>query len=225
MKLFIFDLDGTLLNTLPTIAHYGNAALEKNGLSPYPIDDYKAFIGDGRDELIHRMLKGQNIDTPQMFLKVGGDYDAAYENDTLYLTEPYNNINIMLNTLKEKGIKLAVLSNKPDNVAKMVVEKVFPDVFDIVWGKKEKYPTKPDPTSVLALMEKLGVERCDTAFVGDTNVDIKTGKAAGLFAVGVSWGFRGRDELIDAGCDMLQGYYYYRPMPVTQLEKVFGSIE
>ena len=71
MKFFIFDLDGTLLNTLPTIAHYGNLALSKNGFSPYPQDNYKAFIGDGRDELIKRMLKGQNADTPDMFLKVG----------------------------------------------------------------------------------------------------------------------------------------------------------
>ncbi len=203
MKLFIFDLDGTLLNTLPTIAHYGNLALSKNGFAPYPQNDYKAFVGDGRDELIKRMLKGYNQDTPDMFLKVAKDYDVSYENDTLYLTEPYKNIDLMLKTLKEKGIKLAVLSNKPDNVARAVVDKVFPDTFDIVWGKKEEYPTKPDPTSVLALMEKLGIEKRDSAFVGDTNVDIKTGKAAELFAIGVSWGFRDKDELINAGCDLL----------------------
>ena len=113
MKHFIFDLDGTLLNTLPTISHYGNLALSKNGLSTYPEDNYRKFVGDGKDELIERMLKGQNANTPDMFLKVSKVYDTAYENDTLYLTEPYKNINLMLSSLKEKGAKLFVLSNKP----------------------------------------------------------------------------------------------------------------
>lgn len=203
MELYIFDLDGTLLNTLPTIAYYGNLALSENGFSEYDTEEYKYFIGDGRDILIHRMLEKQNADSPENFTKVAKTYDNAYEADGLYLTEPYKNINETLTALKKDGKKLAVLSNKPDNVANAVVEKMLPDIFDMVWGKKTDFPVKPDPTSVLKMLELFGINKKDAVFIGDTDVDIKTGKNAGLKTVGCEWGFRGKEELLSAGCDLL----------------------
>ncbi len=200
-KLCIFDLDGTLLNTLPTIAHYGNSALAKYGLPSIGEERYKAHVGDGRDELIHRMLSDFSSDTPELFGKVGKAYDEAYEADTMYLTEPYDGIVELLAELKAKGVLLAVLSNKPHNVAKVVVEEVFPDTFSEIWGKKDDYPTKPSPDAVFKILEILHVPTEEAIFIGDTAVDVKTGKNAGLFTIGCEWGFRDKAELETAGAD------------------------
>ncbi len=201
-KLCIFDLDGTLLDTIPTIAHYGNSALNMYGLSSISEERYKALVGDGRDELIHRMLSEFSSDTPELFAKVGGEYDRLYEADYLFKTKPYDGIRDLLSGLKEKGITLAVLSNKPHNVAKVVVEDFFPDMFSEIWGKKPDYPTKPAPDAVLKILEILAASLSEAIFIGDTAVDVKTGKNAGLFTIGCEWGFRTKAELVGAGADI-----------------------
>ncbi len=201
-KLCIFDLDGTLLNTLPTIRHYGNSALNLYGLPSIEEERYKAHVGDGRDELIHRMLADFSKDTDELFGKVGNAYDASYEADTMYLTEPYDGIVELLNMLKATGAALAVLSNKPHNVAKAVVEEVFPNTFSEIWGKKDEYPTKPAPDAVFKILEILKMSPDDAIFVGDTAVDVKTGKNAGIFTIGCEWGFREKAELVSAGADV-----------------------
>lgn len=203
IKLVIFDLDGTLLNTLPTIAFYGNKALGEYDLPPIEEERYKVLVGNGRDLLIHRMLAETGNDTPDLYDKVGMVYDTAYEADQLYLTEPYDNVEELLRILKSKGIRLAVLSNKPDNVVKPIVEKVFGGVFDEVWGKRVDYPVKPAPDSAFEICRRLGVSAEETAFVGDTSVDIETGKNAGFKTVGVEWGFRDRAELEKAGANLI----------------------
>lgn len=203
IRLIIFDLDGTLLNTLPTIAFYGNKALSEYGLPPIEEERYKVLVGNGRDLLIHSMLAETGNDTPDLYEKVGAVYDAAYEADQLYLTEPYENVEELLKMLKWNEVKLAVLSNKPDNVVKPIVEKVFRGVFDEVWGKRVDYPVKPAPDSAFEICRRLGVSAEETAFVGDTSVDIETGKNAGFLTVGVEWGFRGRAELERAGADII----------------------
>ena len=202
-KLFIFDLDGTLLNTLPTIAYYGNLALAKLGFSPIEQDRYRLLVGDGRDLLIHRMLSEKNADTPENFVKAASAYDAAYEADVLYLTEPYPGVVEQLCLLKEKGAILSVLSNKPDNVAQEVVKKKFDGIFDIAWGKRDNFPIKPNPEAALSIQAKFKAQAEDTYFIGDTSVDILTGKNAGFHTVGVSWGFRGREELFKAGAERI----------------------
>ncbi len=202
-KLVIFDLDGTLLNTLPTIAYYGNYALKLYGLPTIETERYKALIGDGRDLLIHRMLAESGNDTSELYQAVGAAYDRAYEAGQMYLTEPYEGIKEMLVELKKSGVRLAVLSNKPHNVTSVIVERVFPDVFDEVWGKKQEYPVKPSPDAPLEICRLIGAEPRDTAFVGDTAVDIKTGKNAGFLTIGVEWGFRDREELEGAGADFI----------------------
>lgn len=202
-NLYIFDLDGTLLNTLPTIAHYGNSALEKFGFGRICEERYKTLVGDGRDVLIHRMLAEHGADTAENFDHVGGAYDALYEADVMYLTRPYDGIPELLRDLKSAGVRLAVLSNKPDNVVNPIAKSVFGGVFDLVRGKTPEFPTKPDPASALDICARLGGEPQHTTFVGDTSVDIKTGKNGGFYTVGVKWGFRGRDELTAAGADFI----------------------
>ncbi len=202
-KLCIFDLDGTLSNTLPTIAYYGNLALQKYGHTPIDEQKYKTLVGNGRDILIHRMLAESGSDSPEEYERVGTAYDAAYEADVLYLTKPYDGILTLLDRLKKSGIKTAVLSNKPHNVAEAVVKELFGTVFDAVWGKKPDFPVKPDPRAALCICRSLDIKPEDTVFIGDTGVDIETGKNGGFYTVGVLWGFRTKQELIAAGADAL----------------------
>lgn len=203
IKLCIFDLDGTLLNTLPTIAYYGNLVLGKHGLAPIDEERYKILVGDGRDMLIHRMLAESGNDSPALYERVGAAYDAAYEADVMYLTKPYEGILEMLSSLKGSGMKLAVLSNKPDNVVRPIVKEVFGNTFCEIWGKRFDYPVKPAPDAAFEICRSLEVSPENTAFIGDTSVDIKTGKNGGFFTIGAQWGFRTRKELENAGADAI----------------------
>lgn len=204
IKVCIFDLDGTLTNTIRAIAHFGNLALDAVGLGAISVEDYKRYVGDGRDKLIHRMLDAHNSDTPELFIKARDIYDAGYENDYLYDTDAYDGIKELIAELKARGIKLAVCTNKPDNVAHFVVNTIFgADCFDMVAGVIDGMPTKPDPYNALRIADKLGVTPDECIFLGDTNVDISTAKNAKMTAVGVLWGFRAQTELIQAGADYI----------------------
>lgn len=200
-KLCIFDLDGTLTNTLPAIAHFGNSALSAHGFKEIPTEKYKKLVGNGRDLLIHRMLAENSADTSENFDNVGKAYDAAYEADPLYETKPYDGIIALLDELKKTGIKLAVLSNKPDNVAQDVVKLFFGDRFDAVYGQRTGIAVKPDPTAALMIADEFESDVSETVFIGDTYVDITTGKRAGMKTIGVLWGFRDEEELLGAGAD------------------------
>lgn len=204
VKLCIFDLDGTLTDTIRAIAHFGNLALAAHGMAPIDTEDYKIYVGDGRDKLIHRMLAVRGADTEEMFESVRDVYDENYEKDFFYDTKPYNGIKELLERVKQRGIKIAVCSNKPDNVARFVVSTFFgEDYFDLVMGVVDGMPTKPDPGAALNIAKKLGAEPDECIFIGDTNVDIFTAKNAGMTAVGVLWGFRSREELVQAGADYI----------------------
>ncbi|MBE7015858.1 MAG: HAD family hydrolase [Ruminococcaceae bacterium] len=203
IKLCIFDLDGTLTNTLPAISHFGNTALKENGFLEIEMERYKKLVGDGRDLLIHRMLNESGNDSEENFLKVAKSYDMAYENNPLYKTAPYDGIPELLADLNSKGIGLAVLSNKPDNVVQDVVKLFFGEVFSVVFGHLPQNKIKPDPQTALMICEKYGISPEETVFIGDTNVDINTGKNAGMKTVGVSWGFREKEELISAKADYI----------------------
>lgn len=200
-KLCIFDLDGTLMNTIPAISHFGNTALKKFGFPEIEPDRYKLLVGNGRDLLIHRMLQETDSDTEENFENVGKAYDAGYEADPLYKTAPYDGILDLLDTLKEKGLTLAVLSNKPDNVTQDVVRLFFGDRFDIIAGQKPGVNPKPDPAGVYAILDELKITAEESFFIGDTYVDISTGKNAGIESIGVLWGFRDEAELTNAGAD------------------------
>lgn len=204
IKAAIFDLDGTLSDTINTLAYYGNLALNTYGFPEIPTEVYKKLVGNGRDILIHRMLEYHNADTEENYMNVGGKYDAEYEKDVMYLTKPYDGTAELLSDLKADGIKCAVLSNKPHNVTKPVVELLFGNgVFNICAGAKEGIPIKPAPDGALEIAKELGFSCDECIFIGDTYVDITTGKNAGMKTIGVLWGFRDEEELKNAGADFI----------------------
>lgn len=204
IKACIFDLDGTLLNTLPTIMHYLNATLGKFGYRDVSDSDTKRYIGDGAYMLIKRALGEQGERDEEKILEVLSDYKVAYDVSPLYLTEIYEGVPEMLRALKNKGVRLAVLSNKPDSAAVAVVSHFFGDLFDIVRGGIDGVPLKPDATSALDILEKMNVAPDEAAFIGDTAVDIETaGNMGAGLSVGVLWGFREKEELSEAGADLI----------------------
>lgn len=203
IKAVIFDLDGTVSDTISTIAHFGNVALEHCGFPAIDENEYKYFAGDGKVKLLHRALAFYGADTEENFKKVEAKYDREYEADPIFETKPFDGLVCELQKLKNRGTKLAILSNKPDNVTVMVANELFGDLFSIVHGKRENIATKPDPEGANILMEELGVTKEECVFVGDTNVDIRTAKNAGMKSIGVLWGFRDKKELSDAGADYI----------------------
>lgn len=202
-KLCIFDLDGTILDTLTAIAHFGNLGLSEIQLAPIAQKEYKYFAGDGRVKLIHRALSFYNADTPENYDKVSAAYDRAYEADPLYKTDTFDGMREALLELKNNGVRFAVCTNKPHNVASDAVARIFGDMFDTVMGIGDGDIIKPDPTNTLKIINNAGVDKRDCLFIGDTNIDINTGKNAGIETVGVLWGFRDKKELEDAGADFI----------------------
>lgn len=204
MKAVIFDLDGTLLNTIDTIAYYGNKALSDFGFPAFPVDRYKYFAGNGAVKLIRRALEATGKYTEEDFDKVFAYYNEIYNADSLYLTRPYDGIVEMLKKLKEAGIKTGVISNKPDFATVDVVKKVLgEELIDLCHGARDCFPLKPDPASTLDILGELKGDKEHSAFVGDTSVDIETGKAASLHTIGVKWGFRTEEELKGAGAEFI----------------------
>lgn len=203
-KMCIFDLDGTLINSLPAISHFANLALNSIGLDSIDIDTYRYYVGDGMDTLLHRCLNHFGADNDENFAKIRPVYKSGYDSDVLFETYPYEGINELLHRLKDMGIKLCVLSNKPDNAAVDAVVSLFgEDLFDIIIGQKDSIAKKPVPDGVFMICDKMNISPEDTVFIGDTNVDIRTAKASGAYSVGVLWGFRDEKELIDAGSDKI----------------------
>lgn len=201
-KAVIFDLDGTLSDTIDTIAHYANGALAAYGLDEIPASAYKLLVGDGAKTLVKRMFDTIQVEDDGLYQQVLDKYNSDYNSDVLYLTKVYDGIHKLLNTLRSKGVKLAVLSNKPHDTTTMVLDKLFPEKpFDAFFGAREGVPLKPDPAALNELVSLLGVDKADCLYVGDTAVDMKTGKSGGLFTVGVLWGFRDLNELTKGGAD------------------------
>ena len=202
-KLCIFDMDGTLVNTIDTIAYFGNTTLENFGFDTIPTDEYKLMIGNGSRVLIERMLNfvqasAENVDEIHKW------YRDKYDSDFMYLTRVYDGIISMLNTLKDEGIKTAILSNKDDKTAKLVAEALFDDgLIDLCLGARKGKALKPDPSSVFEIIEEFGVEKEECLYIGDTATDIMTAKNADVFSIGVLWGFRSEKELRDAGADAI----------------------
>lgn len=203
----LFDLDGTLANTLVSIASFANEALADCGLPAIETDAYRYLVGNGRDTLIRRMLHtlGQSEDG-DLFGRVGAAYDAAYAAEPLRLVTAYPHIPQLLEGLKDRGIPCAVLSNKPDDMTHAVVGGLFArDTFAVVRGQRDGVPKKPAPDAVFSILNTLGVEPAHCLYVGDTKVDMQTGKNAGAVTAGVLWGFRDEDELRVNGADHIVG--------------------
>jgi phosphoglycolate phosphatase len=203
IKLCIFDLDGTILDTLSAIAYFGNNALVKCGFSAIEEENYKYFAGDGRIILVHRMLSFLCADTPENYEKVSKLYDFEYEKAPNFKTCPFDGIESLLYKLKNMGIKIAVLSNKPDNVAQEAVKIFFGGSFDFIEGAVNNVRPKPEPYEALKICDKFGILPEETLFIGDTNVDILTGKNAKMHTCGVLWGFRDKRELLECGAEFI----------------------
>ena len=202
MKLVIFDMDGTTVDTIDTISYYTNNALKECGLATLTNEHFKKFTGDGMRVLIERCLNELKADSSYIE-RVEKIYKDGYDNDFMYLTKPYEGIIEMLERLKALGIKTAIVSNKPQELAEQVSEKLFGELIDETRGAKHDIPLKPDPVQVLEIIEKFGVSKDECLYVGDTATDIKTAKNAGLYSIGVLWGFRDWDELASAGADWI----------------------
>lgn len=207
----IFDMDGTLLDTLEGLAETCNEVLTLHHWPTHPIPAYKGFIGDGLHNLIKRI-------TP------AGTGDIVLQQCTALFTEiysrnwkrkccPYDGISAMLSALKTHGLQLAVLSNKPHAFTTLFVDEFFTEgLFSVVYGQRNGYAKKPDPTVALEIAEHLGTRPQDTVFVGDSGVDMQTAKAAGMTAAGVSWGFRSVQELTDNNADII----VHKPLELEQ---------
>ena len=196
-------MDGTTVNTINSIAHFANRALNKFGLPSIETERYKLLVGNGAVTLVKRMI-AETGGSAEQFEKVLNEYNTTYDNDFMYLTKPYEGIPELLDSLKKSGIKTAIVSNKPDSTAKKVSDKLFGEkLIDVCFGAREGVPLKPDPAAVFEVLEILGVAPQECLYIGDTAVDMTTGKNAGIFTIGVLWGFRDRKEIESAGADMV----------------------
>lgn len=200
IKVCIFDVDGTLTNTVHTLAHFVNAETAQHGIPPAPVEQFKYFAGNGARTLIHRVLAYHGIENASLEDTILKDYNAAYDANFLYLCTLYDGVADMITALHTHGIALAVLSNKPQSTTEKIINAFFgADIFSIVLGQREGIPLKPDPYGVFEILEKLHCKKEECLYIGDTAVDVHAGQNAGLATVGVLWGFRGRQELEEAG--------------------------
>jgi phosphoglycolate phosphatase len=203
MKAVIFDLDGTLLNTIDDIADSMNEILKRYGLPLHTIDEYKVFVGDGVTNLVNRSAAAASA-AGYSLSQIETEYRAEYIKRQADKTMPYNGIPELLSALIERGIKVAVFSNKPHNVTLEVVARYFPEItFDAIIGQRPGYPIKPNPSGVLEILDIFGLPREEVLYVGDTGTDMQTAKAAELKAIGALWGFREKAELVENGADVL----------------------
>lgn len=204
IKACIFDLDGTLTRTQESIARPINMTLKYYGLPEQPVEDYNYFAGDGIKNALERALKAAG-DTEATHLEEGLPMCRKWMNeDPLYHVEPYPHVIESLHALKDKEIKIAVFSNKPHESAVNVVETIFgKGLFDHVQGQTDRIPIKPDPAGVYEILKEFGVKKEECLYFGDTNTDMMTGHNAGLYTVGVTWGFRPRAELEEYKADCI----------------------
>lgn len=192
----IFDLDGTLTDTLESLTYSVNETMRELGLPGITSGQCRGFVGNGAKVLIEKTLKASGDEELTRFDEAFETYRRIFDKRCTYRVKPYPGIREMLTEMKERGLTLGVLSNKPDRQAVHVVEEIFGNgVFDHIQGQKEDVPRKPDPTAVLSMAGKFSALPSETLYIGDSEVDGATGKAAGMDTVLVSWGFRSRDVL------------------------------
>lgn len=227
-KAVIFDLDGTLTDTIVSIKISADKAVGKFGFGPFSEEQYKYFVGDGAATLIERCLVAGGDTKLKYFEEAFKEYQKVFAEYCMYKVEPYAGIRELLSALKEKGVKLAVLSNKPHERTKEVISTIFgDDCFDVVRGQMDTVAKKPSPEGVFKILEELSMAASeakamaeplvktetgdmaeslapeDILYLGDTGTDMQTGKAAGAFTIGALWGFREEEELRENHADAI----------------------
>jgi phosphoglycolate phosphatase len=203
LRAIIFDLDGTLLDTLEDLADAMNSVLTQCRLPTHPISAYRYFVGDGIDMLVRRSLPFEVADEREFkrFVELAR---RAYADRWTCKTQPYPGVPDMVRAFAAAGFRMAVLSNKPDDAVHAVVRTFLPEMdFQVVLGATPTRPKKPDPSAALEIAARLGMPPAEVAFMGDTSVDMQTANAAGMFPIGVLWGFRTAEELIASGARLL----------------------
>lgn len=220
IRAVIFDLDGTLLNTLDDIADSMNYVLTQLHFPSHSADSYRLFVGDGIRELARRVLPATNRSeslVTDVMLKMSRDYNQRWRNKTCV----YPGIPEMLDRLVLSGLRLAIFSNKPDDFTQIMVRELLSSwKFDMVVGAGDRFPTKPSPVGAQFIADAMGIPPSEFLFLGDTSIDMLTALSAGMIPVGVTWGFRTRDELSTNGAQFLIDYptdiLTLCPMPVSR---------
>ena len=200
----IFDLDGTLSDSIASIKYSCDKALNTFGMGPFTEQQYQYFVGDGAANLVRRALAAGGDTELVHFQEAFALYREIFRENCMYQVKPYDGITELVAALKQKGIKIAVLSNKPHAETVNVIETLFgKGSFDSIQGQRENVAIKPSPEGVFQILEELGVTAEQILYLGDTATDMKTGKSAGAFTVGALWGFRDAAELQEGGADVL----------------------
>jgi phosphoglycolate phosphatase len=203
LRAILFDLDGTLLDTLDDLADSTNLALRECGLPEHPVEAFKYFIGDGVENLLRRAVP-QGCDDPATLTRCVERMRAEYSQRWAAKTRPYPGIPELLDELVARGVPMAVFSNKPDEFTRLCVSRLLPRWrFTVVLGAGSRLPKKPDPAGALEIAAQMHVAPADVLYLGDTNTDMQTAVAAGMFPVGALWGFRTAEELTSNGAQIL----------------------
>lgn len=214
----IFDLDGTILNTLDDLADAGNHVLSELGYPTHDTQEYRYFVGNGIPKLIERILPENT--SKEMYEQTYEQFCSYYDKHMYDKTKPYSGVTEMLLELRERGIKLIVVTNKAHTFACEMIKKYFGNVFDDIFGSVEGFPKKPDPYWVNESLKKHNIHPENAVYVGDSSVDMLTAKSADLFSCGVLWGFRGRNELLENGaCSLASDCNELKKIIIEQIGK------
>lgn len=202
-KLVIFDLDGTLLNTIEDLGHAANYALEKNGFATHAVASYPFFVGNGVRRLITRVLP-EECRNDEIINKLLRDFKQHYDEHCCDCTKPYSGIPELLQDLRDQGLRVAVASNKYHSAVEKIINHYFSDIdWAAIEGQKEGVNVKPDPSVVFAILAKVRVRKAEVLYVGDSGVDMETARRACIDSVGVTWGFRPEKELVENHADVI----------------------
>ena len=214
-KAVIFDLDGTLVDSLADLSDSVNLMLESYGFPTHEMEQYRYFVGNGSKKLMERTLPRDKAASAEFVEEALVKYKAIYKERLVEKTRPYNGVRELLAELKSRGIPLAVCTNKHNDAALTIVKILFaPGTFEEVLGDRPGFPKKPNPATPLEIASHLGVKPDEVAYLGDTSVDMETAVHAGFLPVGVLWGFRPEEELVKNGAKVLL------KEPLELLEKV-----
>ncbi len=212
VKLCVFDLDGTTVDTLASIAYFANRILERNGYETFPVDDYRRLAGGGSKKLWNNISERRAI-PDGLNEKFREEWIAEYAADYMHLTVSFPGVAEMLSDLRKAGIATAIVTNKDKRIADRICGTLFPGLLDDVVSDHPGMILKPDPGEILALGEKYGAGDRQLLYCGDHEIDMITGKRAGALTVGVTWGFFPEDKLREAGADEIA----FTPADVTRI--------
>lgn len=212
LKAVIFDLDGTLVNSLTDLANAGNYALSFYGFPTHETEKYKYFVGNGIPKLIYRIVP-EEYRNDETLSRVSEKFFEHYNVHYADNTRVYGGIKELICEIKKRGMKTAVVTNKAHAAALEVIKSLLPDTFDLVYGQRPEIPTKPDPTLTLMAIHDLSLIPEECVFIGDSRMDVLTGVNSGALPVGVLWGYRKEDELLDGGAK----YIIENPMELLKI--------